>query len=396
MGQINRRHLLASLSGGAVATVVSDEIAKATFAPPELNAYGERIGRQDGWLIAQQSVQACGEHAVKFWSMDWAPMHFAEHLPSQVSRGLIAHHDFGARTCDPHEVVDPLDRAFENCARKWIEPEQLDRFTLNLDVGVEDFLPLLTSFVGGKGTTKRTALVDIDSRTISGREIRWRHILPAFVRCYDFVIGLCHFEQRGLRQERARLDRIFGESHFRQNVLEPASLCDALIVTSAGLIESDTGLSSHASTEALVGELMRRLGHAMLTRKLLDRIVGPRGAKQRPRFFALSSATLNAPFEPILHLQMMLDRQSAFVSGSFDPLAVDELPLFIATSRDDDPDLWMPATDTFCRAAWMSCYDVCPDVFETVQAPRYSGGARWPGALDLITLWPFKVTGSAS
>ena len=36
--------------------------------------------------------------------------------------------------------VNPLDRAFENCERKWIEPAQLDRFTLSLDVGVEGSL----------------------------------------------------------------------------------------------------------------------------------------------------------------------------------------------------------------------------------------------------------------
>ena len=39
----------------------------------------------------------------------------------------------------------------------------------------------------------------------------------------------------------------------------------------------------------------------------------------------------------------------------------------------------------------MSGYGISPDVFATVQAPRYQAGARWPGALDLIVLWPFRI-----
>jgi hypothetical protein len=222
---------------------------------------------------------------------------------------------------------------------------------------------------------------------------RWRHILPAFTRCYDSVIGLCHFEQRGLHQQRAYLKGIFGDSYFTKNVLEPASLCDAVIVTSAGLIETDTGLCSRASTEALVGELVRRLGYALLERKILDRIVGPRGTRPKPRFFALGSATLNAPFEPIWHLQTMLDRQSAFVAGGFDPLATDELPLFIQTAIDDGGAFRTATTDTMARAAWMSGYSINPDAFATVQTPRYQPEARWPGVLDLVALWPFDIVG---
>lgn len=393
MTQLDRRRVLTSLAGSVAVASAAPGISKAALAVSDADVLDERVQRL-GWLIAQQDSRECGLHAVKFWSMDWAPTHFSNHLPPQISRGLVAYHNFGARVGDAHSAVDPLKRAFENCARKWIELEQLDRFSLKLDVGAECFLPQLIAFGGEKGASIRTALVDLDSRTIFGGEMTlWRHILPAFRRCYNSIIGLCHFEQRGLHQERAYLNRVIGDGHFTKNILEPASLCDAVIVTSAGLIETDPGLCSRASTEALVGELVRRLGYALLERKILDRIIGAGGTTPKPRFFALGSGTLNAPFEPLWHFQTMLDRQSAFLSGSFAPLAVEDLPLFIVTSEEDDPHLWSGARDVLARAAAMSGYELSPDMFATADAPRYQADARRPGWLDLIALWPFKLDG---
>ena len=87
----------------------------------------------------------------------------------------------------------------------------------------------------------------------------------------------------------------------------------------------------------------------------------------------------------------MLDRQSAFVSASFAPLAADDLPLFIATSRDDDLEQRTGVMDVLARAAAISGYSFGPDMFATVQAPRYQAETRRPGWLDLIALWPFEV-----
>jgi hypothetical protein len=393
MTQLDRRRVLTSLAGGAAAAAAPG-ISKTVLAVPDSGLLDERPERR-GWLIAQRDGQDCGQHLVNFWSMDWAPTHFAHYMPPQISRGLVAYHDFGARIDDADAKVDPLERAFENCARKWIEPEQLDRFTLKIDVHANAFPPQLIAFVGESRTATRTALVDLDSRTIFGGEMtRWRHMLPAFARCYDSIIGLCHFEQRGLHQERAYLTRNYGESDFQERVMESASLCDAMIVTSTGLIETDPGLCPRASTEDLVGELVRRLGYALLEPKIREWIVGTAGPeKRKPRFFALGSATLNAPFEPAFHFQVMLDRQSEFVSGSFAPLAVDDLPLFVVTSEEGDPHLWSSTRDVLARAALMSGYELSPDMFATAQAPRYLTDTRRPGWLDLIALWPFRLDG---
>ncbi len=399
MSYVNRRRVLTSLAGSAAIAGAAPIISKAALAVPHSGAFREPAERL-GWLIAQRDARECGQRAVDFWSMNWAQTHFARRLPPQISRGLVAYHDFAARISDGPAALNPWERALEDCARKWIEPKQLDRLTLKRDVGPEDFLPRLTAFVGEKGIAVRAALIDLDSSTFFGGDMtRWRSMLPAFARCYDFIIGLCHFEQRGLHQERAYLSR-YGDSDFSSDVLEPASLCDAVIVTSAGLIENDPGLCPRATTEDLVGELVRRLGHALLEPKIRDRIAGAGAAnKTKPRFFALGSATLNAPFDPILHLQMMLDRQSAFVFGSFAPLATDDLPLFIATSMDDERALWAGTMDTLAYITLNSGYSRhaetfrAADVFCSVAAPRYRADSRRPDALDLIALWPFKVEG---
>ena len=396
MSQIDRRRVLTWLAGSAAIATTAPAISKAASAMPHsgvLDGPAERLG----WLIAQRDARERGRHAVDFWSMNWAPTHFAKHLPPQISRRLVAYHDFGARIGDGPAALNPWERALEDCARKWIEPKQLDRFTLKLDVGPEDFLPRLTAFVGEKGIAVRAALIDLDSNTFFGGDMtHWRSVLPAFARCYDFIIGLCHFEQRGLHQERAYLSR-YEDSDLCKDVLEPASLCDAVIVTSAGLIETDPGLCPRATTEDLVGELVRRLGYALLEPNIRDRIAGAGAAKKtKPRFFALGSATLNAPFDPILHLQMMLDRQSAFVTGSFEPLATGDLPLFIATSMDDERALWAGTMDTLAYITLNSGYSRraeirAADLFCSVAAPRYRADARRPGAVDLIALWPFRL-----
>jgi hypothetical protein len=94
-----------------------------------------------------------------------------------------------------------------------------------------------------------------------------------------------------------------------------ASSGDAVIMTNAELIATDPGLPR-------VAELARRLDNALRNRKVLDHIAGTQS-----RFFALGSVTLDsAPDSLILDLQTTLDRQSKFVSRSFGPLALDDLP----------------------------------------------------------------------
>lgn len=392
MSRIDRRRVLTSLAGGAAVTGVAPKIPTAALAALDLGQPCKRAERHEGWLIARQRCERAAEPIIDFWSMPWADIHYAIHLPPQVARAVISYEDFGKPVDTAQNPVDIFTRTSVHYLREWIDPAKLDRFTVNSDCPVESFSSLLTPLIGERSTTSRTAIVALDSLAPGPAQRSWAQILPAFAGCYDSVIGISHFEQRGSCQARSYCNQVLGEDYFDQAFLEPSAMCDAVIVTSAGLIETDAGLCPSASTENLVGELMRRLGHALLDQNILGRIVGTAGTKNpRPRYFALGSATLNAPFEPLLHLQMMLDRQSAFVSASFAPLAADELPLFIVTSEEYDSRLWSGTRDVLAKAAAMSGYRNDREMFATAQAPRYQADARWPGAIDLIALWPFKL-----
>ena len=96
-------------------------------------------------------------------------------------------------------------------------------------------------------------------------------MLPDFRRTYERIVGVCYLPQGDPGQTKARLDAVVRAAHH----------CDAAIVTSRALVEADPSLS----TETVIGELVRRLGHALLERKFLDRILS--GIKPKPRFFAL-------------------------------------------------------------------------------------------------------------
>jgi len=68
MTTINRRRILTSLAGGAAVASVPMGISSAAMVAPGPRLIGEEAESHEGWLIAQHSVQHCGEHAVKFWS----------------------------------------------------------------------------------------------------------------------------------------------------------------------------------------------------------------------------------------------------------------------------------------------------------------------------------------
>ena len=78
----------------------------------------------------------------------------------------------------------------------------------------------------------------------------------------------------------------------------------------------------------------------------------------------------------------------------FASLAVDEPPLFITTSSDDDLNLPNVMTDVFASITSLCHYSQGPETFTMLQAPGYQADARdSPGARDIIALWPFKLDG---
>jgi hypothetical protein len=391
MNPINRRRILKSLAGGAAVAHIPHAISNEALAAPVSDA---PLGRTEGhyyWMLAQQGGLMPRQHALDFWSMSCGAVHYENYLPPQIARALIAYGDFPRPFDSTKEALDAFIEVSKFYNRDWLDPGMIDRFSVEPAIGSKDFRSVLTSFVGEKGgTSARSALLALDSTSFGPG---WHTMGSAFGSCYNSIVGLTHiFSERGFAQEK-RYSRTSSASDFVRAFLRDTSPCDTVIVTSSGLFETDAGLSPGASAEELVGELVRRLSYALLQPEILDRLAGAGGANRpKPRYFALGSATLNARSEPLLHLQAMLDRQSAFVSASFAPLAIDQIPLFIATSRDDDLEQRTGLMDVLTWAASISGYARNRDCFATVQAPCYQPEARRPGWLDMIALWPFEVS----
>lgn len=386
MTKLDRRGVLASLAGGAaVASIVP---AISIEADSESGVLRERAERHYCWVLAQQGGRPGTPHAIEFCSGPWATIRYENYLPPQIARVLIAYEDFPHPIDTEEKALEAFKETAKFYGRDWLDPETVDYLAVKPANGSKDFQFILSSFVGNKkNTSPRTALLGIDS-VLS--DLRRPEMRSAFASCYDSLVGISHLGERGFVQER-RYSRTTSESDLVRGFLRDTSICDTVIVTSSGLFELDAGLSPSASTEDLVGELVRRLSYALMEPEILARILGPSGTKPNQRYFALGSATLNAPSEPLLHLQTMLDRQSAFVSASFAPLAADDLPLFIATSRDDDLEQRTGVMDVLARAAAISGFSFHADMFATVQTPCYQADNRRPGWLDLVALWPFKV-----
>ena len=167
-----------------------------------------------------------------------------------------------------------------------------------------------------------------------------------------------------------------------EGIVRFVPLGDAAIVTSAGLMAVDPGLPC-------VGELARRLDHALRKRKVLAHI-----ARTQTRLFALGSVTLNVPRSQLISdFQTTLDRQGEFVSSNFGPLAIEDLPMFFATSIDDtrtDHTVLEAVFDTLSYITVKNGFWPGAEVTRTRDVFCMAGAMRRPSAIDLIALWPFK------
>ncbi|MFZ3310691.1 MAG: hypothetical protein WA280_15100, partial [Xanthobacteraceae bacterium] len=94
----NRRRVLTSLAGGAAVAGIAPAISNEAFADSESDALCQRAPRREGWLIAQQRRESAGESIVDFWSMPWAQIPYANHLPPQIARGMVSCEEFPQRT----------------------------------------------------------------------------------------------------------------------------------------------------------------------------------------------------------------------------------------------------------------------------------------------------------
>jgi hypothetical protein len=233
---MDRRRLLTSL---ATATAFAGTApALATAAMTELGQNTDRYCPDEApdelkgsWSVARQDRQSPLAHAIDFWTKAQADINPADYLPGEILRGALWYnHGDSVAWMREAEALAYVDSAFKQDRSGWIDdPRQFIR----LGDG-EDLAPALRSLVGNRG--RRTALIDLDSRSYSWNiDPEWGEIIPAFRACYDRIIGYFDIPRRGLRQDREWM----GSGYYDRGFAKPASLCDAVVMTSSSLVETD-------------------------------------------------------------------------------------------------------------------------------------------------------------
>lgn len=352
MAKIDRRRFLASLAATTACTgiVPSPIRAEAITRPYDVIRFDERYGSflEDYWFIKREYVsplntvsKVAGRVAVDFWSRPYCELAHADYLPPEIPTGVLYYDPIGNTHLDQGEALKHAIKHIESVHKKH-RPDANDQFAVHTD-GIETLASTLWPVIHNEPSSpkhSRTALVALDSLGASPRDPEWNGILPVLARCYDRIVGHLHVNCAGLREWKEFCDSITGEdeeSFFALCPLKAVSLCDVVIVTSSGLLEADPGLSSRASTETQMGELIQNFGYAIMDRESHDLILDVRGNEKRrkPRLFALGSVTSYTTVDSLNALSKTLRRQRDLVCSSFGDVVSNEPSLVIATLADE-------------------------------------------------------------
>jgi hypothetical protein len=396
MTNIDRRRFVSTIGVMAACAAAAPTVSSANVvAPPKTRRSDER-GENYGWCLARQhlthpaatsgAIQHC---AVDFWSKPLSAISLANHLPSEISRGVLWFDGFRPDKTLA-ERLEYIDSVHANHNYAWIEEP---RFIATCSDDIEQLsstFQSLTADDSSAGAHLRAALLHLDSMSPAANEPEWAQLIPALAPCYDQIIGYYNIQERGLRHLRAWWDDNdnsvgWENSFFKKSIFDPALQCNAVVFTSPALIETDPGLCPRASIETLIGELIRHFGYAVLDRAVSNTIVVSEDdrMKRRPRLFALGSVTMEKwpGFTKVLEI---LERQQRLVSGSFGDLAIDQKPIVVAITSQDQQlrrDLAINRLRT---------YSTGRNSFFEVRVPTYEG-LSVGDTLELIVLWPFKL-----
>jgi hypothetical protein len=329
MSNIDRRQFVA----GAAAAATSP----ARSVPAQASAASSPRGEEQTCFLSY-SYSACEpDGGVDFWSRLICDIDHNRYLPRQVASGYIFHEN--SPTAAQLNAQRLADEAAAEAGELTVgEPDARRRFASPVKAG--SLASELRSLVQDRPVGSRTAFIALDSLGPLD-EPSWADLLPSFRESYDRIIGHFHLERRGLRQWKTWLDTSFpdknGKSFFGSFFVGAAMQCDAVILTSPALAECAIHCCPRASTEELVGELMRDFGCALLTPAVRDRIVGADapGPLRKARFFALSSMGLETMDDYYLNSHLLLHRQAELVCGGFGDAIPDERALLIATAAED-------------------------------------------------------------
>ena len=414
MTKVNRRRFVASLTAATALTGLAPSLARSDIAAPanedRLIQNDEITFRNDSdknklkewWCMIRRaespgSSTAAESPAVQFWSRQYSDIDYAEFLPPEIPRTSLFYESRDRKDFNNETAFSYLDALPERYGIN-AAPDETVHWSVSWHRKY-----LSGSFCAHAGNPSpeklRTALIALDSTGPSPTEPEWAEYLKLFTqprRAYNHIIGHIHAPGRGMRELMARLNSIEPDnkkSYFERSVWDAASHCDVVVVTSSSLVDFDPGLSPSASTETLVGELIRRFGYAVLDRAVLDEIVGSENdrVKGRPRLFALASVTMEPPYwDRFYTVREILDRQRRLVSGNFGELAFDGIPIVVAIT----------ARDRQLRRHFvydhLGPHPTGRKNFFEVRVPTYQlrqEGSPRDRPLKLIALWPFNFNG---
>jgi hypothetical protein len=327
-------------------------------------------------LLAREHRPEAAEHAVDFWARPLSDINYDRHLPAEIARGAIS---FGL--VEPSDCRRSSTMIEQHLGRGW--PDKPCRYSACSN-GVESLTASLRALLAGERSSSRTALLALDSQSC-WPEPAWAEVIPAFRSCYDRIIGHFHLERRGLRQWRDFLNTSFPAGYFQEFFTDAVMQCDAVVLTSSALCESDVRCCPRASTEELAGKLIRDFGCALLTPEVLERITfgNTQTSPRKPRMFALASMGLWTMDDYYIHHHVLFDRQRDLVTCSFGDDSPGEPVLFVATAVED---LHSEMVEEIRQRA--------NGTFFTSTIPAYEVDKSKPSYfnyLRMITLWPFKL-----
>ena len=329
MTDINRRNVLQSLVAGAALTDLLPGAGAQAKTPVEHSVKsGERNQGGGAWFIARQKREITERSIVDFWTKPLCEAEHWKHLPPNIARGVLWHEDEarfspqGAPVAQDQGALEYVESVLKKDQTDWHnDPSQ---FVAAYD-GTKSLSSLLMSLVGKRDIDRlgtRTALLDLNSLSPWLMDPDWAEDIKAFRDCYDRVIGYFHLEQRGFHHWKTSLtQRRINPRYFDRLFWQPASQCDVVIMTSASLLEHDCFLSRRASTDALVGQLLERLGHALLDENVLEHIapcdpISVTGEERRmPRMLALGSLASDTMYPEIRERDLI--SQFELVHSSF-------------------------------------------------------------------------------
>jgi hypothetical protein len=147
------------------------------------------IGTERGtWYLGKQQTTLAVDRRIDFWSKPYGPIDYEDYqLPSGIRRGVLWYDAERFDSQDPHPNLRHVDLLFIGTQIDWMNDPRL---FIAQSGSREDFSSTLTRFVANNVRGQTTAILALDSLSLSRADPHWAELLPAFRCCYDRIFGV--------------------------------------------------------------------------------------------------------------------------------------------------------------------------------------------------------------